>query len=168
MVINPAFPTVVYCMPNCWKLLARHRNDLLEHTCRAYGETTADAANQRDLPSLFSLLRRFLTCLCLLLFLLTECNQRQKNRASNKASCTIKGKRPHIIHPNALRHKGHTPDGCRKKKEQTTSVAVISAVTDLSAPAAFAVLIHLYVPSFPKFVFLFQSALEKSFPLFSL
>ena len=23
--MKPAFPTVVYWMPNCWKLLARHR-----------------------------------------------------------------------------------------------------------------------------------------------
>ena len=102
--MNPAFPTVVYWIPNCWKLLARQR-----------------ATPQQIPPIIRVFLAPGITGTCSFLFILPvkKPYTGKKDDTTHKASDAVKCKWAHVIHSNALRHKGHPPyGGCQQQQKR--------------------------------------------------
>lgn len=97
-VINPAFPTDVYMIPNCCRLLAIQRS-----TPQAIPPMKSVF---RSLPSIFLQLP---CCLFHLSFPKGQCMEAVPHL--NDASHHIKRKRTNIIHADTLCNKCHAPDG---------------------------------------------------------
>lgn len=102
--MNPAFPTVVYWIPNCWKLLARQR-----------GHAAADSSHNQGLPGSGYNRNLFLP----FILPVKKPYAGKKDDTTHKASDAVKCKWAHVIHSNALRHKGHPPyGGCQQQQKR--------------------------------------------------
>ena len=101
--MNPAFPTVVYWIPNCWKLLARQRDAAADSP---HNQCLSGSGYGRNLFPFFILPVK-------------KPYAGKKDDTAHKASDAVKCKRTHIIHSNALRHKGHPPyGGCKQQQKR--------------------------------------------------
>ena len=118
--MKPAFPTVVYWMPNCWKLLAAkranpqamppsHRSRLLY----GVGDTAFSEGVDEDSGIAESVAAEDLSS-----GTVQDKEHRNQDSGADQGTDAVKSKRAYIFHAYTLGDKGDSPDGSGQKQAE--------------------------------------------------